>query len=415
MKDAHESTKRFLALDSWRGIFAVMVALTHLSVLGHFYYWTPIRNAGFGVDFFFVLSGFVISHVYSHKLSSRPEISGYLLRRFGRIYPLHVFTLFMMIIIEATKLLVVVATGIKGGEPPFEGTNTVASIIDNLLLMQGMGVSSTYTWNGPSWSISTEFWTYIAFAFVVFVTPRRLAIAAFLICSISLWIIVRIDMSGAANLTGPRDGIWHCLYGFFAGVIVHNLVINTSARLRVIAGWLEPAAVIITLIFLSISWNSGLIATAVSHALAPLAPMCVVWCFAFQQGVFSKMLMTKMPMLLGKISFSIYMVHFIVITVMNSITRLIDKTTNYTIRVPTERGDVLAFGGPWTMDLVALMYLVTVIGLAYFTYCYVEEPGRRFFNRLAQHLFGPRTARAQNGFLIPVPLVRTDEPGHLGR
>jgi peptidoglycan/LPS O-acetylase OafA/YrhL len=61
--------ERFIALDSWRGIAACLVALFHLEAYSHLVYShlnaAPfLRNSWLFVDFFFVLSGFVIAANY---------------------------------------------------------------------------------------------------------------------------------------------------------------------------------------------------------------------------------------------------------------------------------------------------------------------------------------------------------------
>lgn len=60
---------RFDALDGWRGIAALMVSLFHFNAYHHFVASPFIRNAHLYVDFFFVLSGFVIAHAYADKLT----------------------------------------------------------------------------------------------------------------------------------------------------------------------------------------------------------------------------------------------------------------------------------------------------------------------------------------------------------
>ena len=58
---------RFYALDSWRGIAAVMVALFHMPIAWSLYDVGIVRHAWLFVDFFFVLSGFVIAFTYEYN------------------------------------------------------------------------------------------------------------------------------------------------------------------------------------------------------------------------------------------------------------------------------------------------------------------------------------------------------------
>ena len=59
---------RFVALDSWRGICALLVALFHVPIIGVMRQVTLVSNGYLFVDFFFVLSGFVIATVYERRL-----------------------------------------------------------------------------------------------------------------------------------------------------------------------------------------------------------------------------------------------------------------------------------------------------------------------------------------------------------
>ena len=62
---------RFHSLDGWRGVAALFVSLYHLSFFNHIYGWEFLRNSYLFVDFFFVLSGFVITHAYQNKISDK--------------------------------------------------------------------------------------------------------------------------------------------------------------------------------------------------------------------------------------------------------------------------------------------------------------------------------------------------------
>src|SRR5258708_27828356 len=91
---------RFQALDGWRGIAALLVALYHSPFYGHLYGVPLVRNAYLFVDLFFVLSGFVISHAYADRLADGKSVLVFLIRRFGRLWPLHTAVLAAFIRIE---------------------------------------------------------------------------------------------------------------------------------------------------------------------------------------------------------------------------------------------------------------------------------------------------------------------------
>src|SRR3979409_173570 len=101
--------ERFVALDSWRGIAACLVALFHFEAYSHLVYshlnGAPfLRNSWLFVDFFFVLSGFVIAANYQQRLREGFGVGRFLLLRLGRLYPLH---LFMLAAAVAVKLALV--------------------------------------------------------------------------------------------------------------------------------------------------------------------------------------------------------------------------------------------------------------------------------------------------------------------
>ena len=83
----------FRVLDSWRGVAALLVAVFHLNILSAIYSLDFIRNSYLFVDFFFVLSGFVITHNYANRLGTLEGVGTFALRRLGRLWPLHVVVL----------------------------------------------------------------------------------------------------------------------------------------------------------------------------------------------------------------------------------------------------------------------------------------------------------------------------------
>jgi len=82
---------KFSTLDSLRGFAAIAVALFHF-----YSNW-----AGYlAVDFFLVLSGFILSHSYLYKDNATSAID-FISHRVARLYPLHIFSLFTFVLVFA--------------------------------------------------------------------------------------------------------------------------------------------------------------------------------------------------------------------------------------------------------------------------------------------------------------------------
>jgi peptidoglycan/LPS O-acetylase OafA/YrhL len=155
----------YLPLDSVRGIAALSVVIHHVvisrTVIAAFPHkaWIDVpffHNAWLFVDLFFVLSGMVISLNYATSDFRDFSLREFVLRRLARIYPLHIVTLVAMLMLRFARLGLV-AIGILAVAPIQTEVNTGYSFFLNVLLLHSMGLLDHLSWNGPSWSISTEF------------------------------------------------------------------------------------------------------------------------------------------------------------------------------------------------------------------------------------------------------------------
>lgn len=109
-----------------------------------------------GVELFFTLSGFILSHVYAQaRGEGRFRYGAFLWARIARIYPLHLATLMAVGLAAAAAAAV--------GRPPDHDVADLVSLPANLTLTHAWGLSPTSAWNHPSWSISAEWAAYLAF------------------------------------------------------------------------------------------------------------------------------------------------------------------------------------------------------------------------------------------------------------
>ncbi len=152
-------------LTALRFVAAFAVLLSHLEFLGAagggagWLYETVFRQGYCGVSFFYLLSGFILSHAYGDKLASRAVGWGsYFALRLCRIAPLH----------WITALAFLVWLALTKGAP---GAGTIAL---NLALLHAWvpDPSVHYALNGPSWSLSDELFFYALFPLLNRV-PRR--------------------------------------------------------------------------------------------------------------------------------------------------------------------------------------------------------------------------------------------------
>lgn len=150
--------RRIDNLTGVRAVAALWVVLFHLNVSAtpvHGRLGKVVEHGMYGVDLFFVLSGFVLSMVYTGRMPERFRWSAYrdfLLRRFAKIYPLHLLTLLAMIglVAVAARLHFAFSSG---------AANTPWTAICAALMLNAFGLSDL-GWNVPSWSVSAEWFAY---------------------------------------------------------------------------------------------------------------------------------------------------------------------------------------------------------------------------------------------------------------
>src|SRR4030095_14906992 len=157
-------------LTPMRGIAALLTVIFHIDLfmgnaLVHPGDSSILNRMYLMVDFFFILSGFIMSHVYGNRFISRVksgDFKKFTIARFSRVYPLHFATLLFTIFI----LFLFGTLGVPKN-PILQVDNNAYSVVTNLLLLHSMNFDKWFTWVHASWSISTEWWAYMIFPFLV--------------------------------------------------------------------------------------------------------------------------------------------------------------------------------------------------------------------------------------------------------
>lgn len=372
---------RFEVLDSWRGICALLVSLLHMQVLSNFGTLSFFKNSFLLVDFFFVLSGFVIAANYEERLASGFGLGKFMLLRFGRLYPLYFVMLISFVGFELLQVALP-AFGAMGNAAPFSPPRqSIDTIVTSLFLLQTFHIYDFLTWNTPGWSIATEFWTYLLFGLVVVFFPRLrsiLFVAAIFVGTVFLSFVSPHGMN-----TTYDYGMIRCIVGFSAGVLSHWMWQNRLTKIRIerrVASVIELVTLGVATAFIT---YLGLSTYAV---LAPLIFAVAVLVFAKEAGFISQILHHSFFQMLGTLSYSIYMVHLFVATRLLNVAQLMQSKLHYNLLSTGvhEGVDVKLLGlTPLQGDLWSIAMLVIVVGVSYASYHLVEVPGRNWFRKLA--------------------------------
>lgn len=124
-----------------------------------------VQKGYLGVELFFVLSGFILSHVYLQAAGEkRFSYRSFLWARVARVYPLHLATLIGVGLLAGAAL--VAGMSVDGNVLSW------ASLPANLLMVHAWGLAPVAGWNHPSWSISAEWFAYLCFPLFAFVFWR---------------------------------------------------------------------------------------------------------------------------------------------------------------------------------------------------------------------------------------------------
>jgi peptidoglycan/LPS O-acetylase OafA/YrhL len=367
--------RRFEALESWRGIAACLVALFHLDAYSHLYEVPFLRNSWLFVDFFFVLSGFIIAATYQERLRGGFGVGQFILLRLGRVYPLHFVMLALFVVFALLKVLArALIPGSESADPlaPFSSpAGAPDTILANVLLVHSLHLFDFLTWNPPSWSISTEFYTYILFALCLIVLRRYAWIALLFALIGGPALLVAL---GLPSMNTQYDwGMIRCVYGFAAGVVSWHLYKRAYGRSR---RWLcgsvaEWSAVGLVILFVGAAGRSG-----VSIA-APFVFALVVLVFAYQAGSASTLLRRRPLVFLGMVSYSIYMTHVFVAGRLFDAASALHKLAH--INLFTHREESYFLGTRlWHGDIAYVVYLAMVVGASWLTYSWIEKPAREW-------------------------------------
>lgn len=345
------ASEEMLHLDLLRFIASIGIVVRHSF---EFFFPAATRSAlpsglALFVDLFFVISGFVIAHVYQGKVGTVSDYGTFLQRRVGRLMPLHWLTLAASIIVWS----VFVVLGKAGNhQPSFEATCIAeTALLLNAMLTCGNGIS----FSSVSWSIGSEMVMYVMFPLFAWAAVRsKLGLLA--TASLVLFAMIVVDLSQNSvdrswvDVWPPFRALPSFMIGIYLFYFRRKVQIPAPGRMLLLS---------LTLLLISmITRTHHLISLGLVYVVAITA-------IAADQGIAPTFVKRLAP--LGQLTYSIYMWHSLVILiVMNAI------------------ADKLFHASPGLMVAFCIVSWLIIFAVSYFSYFVIETPARRYIDGLGR-------------------------------
>ena len=164
-----------------------------------------------GVDIFFAISGFVFCYIYVNS-EKKITLKNFWVNRFARLYPLHFFTLIIVLFLQKFSFN-------EYGSFQITKINDLYHFILNLFFVSGWGFAENYSFNSPIWSVSLELIAYAIFFFSLVNIKKSVFIKA-LSVFIILVIFRKLDLVKNVNFIALESIIYYTSI-FYTGVLVY--------------------------------------------------------------------------------------------------------------------------------------------------------------------------------------------------
>lgn len=356
-------------LTALRFVAALGVLLSHLVFLEDgsgswrdLSYSMLLREGSAGVSFFYILSGFILSHAYRDRLLTRNVgLAEYAVLRVVRIMPLH-----WLVTLPLAAWLVFAKHQPISGE----------TLALNLVLLHAWFPAGPihYSFNGPSWSLSCELLFYAMFPLLIALRPRTLIILT-AGCTMVLTVAAAWTVASGSLPLATAEWFFYVspparLLEFLVGMLLY---LGWRRRmLERFAGTATEILLLASLPLLMIAFNRIGLPLPFRWQLAYILPMAaLVLVFAYGRGGVSRALRARSAVLLGEASFALYLTHRPIVML--------------AIRAAEGRalGDGLAFA-----MAAGLVIICVAVSIAVFVY--VDQPIQRTLRRVTIARLGRR-------------------------
>lgn len=357
--------KHINQLDVFRGLAALSVCAVHFTYDSFFHKYFA---RGLFVQLFFTLSGFVIAYNYHNNLNSFKNFLQFTIKRFKRLYPLHLFFLLLFLFIEIIKYFSKIQFEVNFSNQPFEINNFKNFFLNLFFLQHYAGVNN---FNSPSWSISVEMILYLYFGLILLVFTRK-TLLTYLYFFYIVFFILFLNKSYGSSFSNSAffSGLYSFSIGYIFFLLFEKKTVNNFFTGKL---YIDIIFYIFITIFLFEIFYFNLIKEIYIYSLI-FGLLIFFSCFLNKNFFLFKVFFNNFFIFLGKISYSIYMSHLLIFF-------LFDNTLKYIIKFETKinlyGNNVLDLNSYEANLFSILIYILTVI-FSNFTYKNIEM---RFYKK----------------------------------
>lgn len=315
-----------------------------------------LDNAWLAVDVFFILSGFVLTHAYRDEIASgRLDYRRFIVARVARIYPTHLAVMGFVIAL-------VVAAAVIGAEFNHSFYDLKALIPTLLLIHAWFPWETSAQWNGPSWSLSAEWFAYLAFPAFAWI-GWKLRNRPYLLMGVGVLAFIAADnlyqllFGELVTHAQVRLGILRIVPEFLIGVALYRIG-QTIQPSRIAAAAAASVSAILLLAFMHFRVDDRLVVAASGALVLTLALLSK----AQADGWLAKPWMLAA----GEASYALYLAHMpILIAWKGGMAALGDKPSSYVFAA-------------WEVPAL----LATTLAAAFALHRFLEVPARRWIRSL---------------------------------
>lgn len=293
--------KRIRTLDGFRGIFALMIILDHAGNNTILTQNFLVRNSDYFVDYFFVLSGFVISYNYAGKIKNFDSFKDFILKRIIRLYPLLLYTTLLLF------GFVVIRKILGASNSPDSYGFLSYKLADTLTLMDSTPLFGSFlSINYPSWSISSEMISYTLFGFALFAFKKNATASLLLLFTGCALFFIYKDYYPFIVDFGFIRGLFCFILGYFVCVFSGKIItpqFSTTSELLFISGLL-------------LSFKYITLTYAITF---PFIFGVGIFIFINGKGIVSHFLESRPIQFLGRVSYSVYLNHALVLILVHKV------------------------------------------------------------------------------------------------